>query len=115
MNECPQEDDSVEISQYRASIQAQLDLGRAEYREAARNAPPAAPDAPMHVTSDLSGMPNPFPKALKVKTEEDKWSGQPCAKCFKALGKRGGQRPIQCDICRDVWHMQCAGKAIPQI
>lgn len=55
---------------------------------------------------------NPFP-TLQVVTTEVKMENDPCAKCFKPLGIRGTKRPVQCDICQEFWHLECAKLAMP--
>jgi hypothetical protein len=88
-----------------------LAIQKSNHNAAAFAAPAAPPNAPNSI--DMTILPNPFPRPLTVVTTEVKVEGEPCSKCFGALGTRGGLRPVNCDLCREYWHLKCANLVIP--
>ena len=89
------------LSQYRMA--QFLAVRRSDYNAAACAAPAAEPDAPLGVTSVLDNMPNPFPAPLVVVDTPVKL--EPCSKCYQPLASRGTNRPVQCDMCHEFWHL----------
>ncbi len=83
------------LSQHR--LAAYMALKKSDHNAAAFGAPPVAEHAPQPI--DMTLLPNPFPQ-LTVVTTEVKVEGEPCAKCFRPLGTRGGLRPVNCDVSR---------------
>ena len=55
-------------------------------------------------------MPDPFVAArITCISTAVKVEGEPCAKCYKPMGRSGRKLPICCDACGEYWHWGCAG------
>ena len=98
-------------SQY--SLERQLALQKSSYNAAAFAADPAAGDAA--VSSVHEGLPNFFPSlpANEVAPAAQDLLQSVCYRCSGLMANRGPRRPVQCDICRKVWHWDCAGVVMP--
>ena len=81
------------------------------YRTSTWEAAPAA-EFSQHTTL-FAECPNPFLPKVDVKTVEVKVEGDPCAKCHERLGTMGTAHPVFYDVCRDHWHLKCAGLQMP--
>ena len=105
----PIEVEDEPCSQYRLS--QYVAQQKSAYNCASFSAPPAPEGAA--VNQVMSGLMNPFPKGLEVVSTEVKCEDLPCAKCLRGLGLRGVLRPVCCDVCKEYWHLKCAGLAMP--
>ena len=94
-------------SQY--SLERYLAVRRSDYNAAAFSTPPLPGTQP---TIDGSMLPNPFPVLTSVSYEESV-RGQACARCDGPLGMAGTVRPVPCDVCHEIWHLDCGGLAMP--
>jgi hypothetical protein len=91
------------------TLKTQVNVLALKYRETFAAAP-----AEEGAAANVKFEDTPFPfKKLEVVTTEVKVEGDPCAKCGDKLGTRGTIRPVFCDLCKEYWHLKCAGLSMP--